>query len=71
MTPERPLCLIVPGLDNSGPDHWQSLWESRRDDCRRVDLGCWSEPDRRVCPSLRTRTGRTSAFPLDPRREPQ
>jgi len=48
MTPERPLCLIVPGLDNSGPDHWQSLWESRRDDCRRVDLGCWSEPDRRV-----------------------
>jgi len=43
-----PLCLIVPGLDNSGPDHWQSLWEDRRDDCRRVDLGCWSEPDRRI-----------------------
>lgn len=44
----RPLCLIVPGLDNSGPDHWQSLWQERRDDCRRVDLGCWSEPDRRI-----------------------
>lgn len=43
-----PLCLIVPGLDNSGPDHWQSLWEDKRDDCRRVDLGCWSEPDRRI-----------------------
>lgn len=43
-----PLCLIVPGLDNSGPDHWQSLWEERRSDCRRVDLGCWSEPDRRI-----------------------
>ena len=43
-----PLCLIVPGLDNSGPDHWQSLWENRRGDCRRVDLGCWEEPDRRI-----------------------
>jgi uncharacterized protein len=45
---DAPLCLIVPGLNNSGPDHWQSLWEARRDDCRRVDLGCWSEPDRRI-----------------------
>lgn len=44
----KPLCLIVPGLDNSGPDHWQSLWEDKRNDCRRVDLGCWSEPDRRI-----------------------
>jgi predicted alpha/beta hydrolase family esterase len=48
MALEKPLCLIVPGLDNSGPDHWQSLWEEKRDDCRRVDLGCWSEPDRRI-----------------------
>lgn len=48
MSSERPLCLIVPGLDNSGPDHWQTLWQARRDDCRRVDLGCWSEPDRRI-----------------------
>jgi len=48
MARDKPLCLIVPGLDNSGPDHWQSLWEDKRDDCRRVDLGCWSEPDRRI-----------------------
>lgn len=48
MADPKPLCLIVPGLDNSGPDHWQSLWEDRREDCRRVDLGCWSEPDRRI-----------------------
>ena len=45
---QQPLCLIVPGLDNSGPGHWQSLWEDRRRDCRRVDLGCWEEPDRRI-----------------------
>ena len=47
-TDPAPLCLIVAGLDNSGPDHWQSRWEDKRDDCRRVDLGCWSEPDRRI-----------------------
>ncbi|MES2496995.1 MAG: alpha/beta hydrolase [Pseudomonadota bacterium] len=48
MPRETPLCLVVPGLDNSGPDHWQSFWEDKRDNCRRVDLGCWSEPDRRI-----------------------
>ena len=48
MAREKPLCLIVPGLDNSGPDHWQTLWEEKRDDCRRVDLGRWSAPDRRI-----------------------
>lgn len=45
---EQPLCLLVPGLDNSGPDHWQSRWEQTRDDCHRVDLGCWSAPIRNV-----------------------
>ena len=42
----RPLVLTVPGLDNSGPDHWQTLWELQRDDCRRVDLGMWDRPHR-------------------------
>jgi predicted alpha/beta hydrolase family esterase len=37
-------CLIVPGLDGSGPGHWQTLWENSRDDCRRVDLGSWNDP---------------------------
>jgi predicted alpha/beta hydrolase family esterase len=39
-------CLIVPGLDCSGPDHWQTLWEQRRDDCHRVEMGCWNDPAR-------------------------
>jgi predicted alpha/beta hydrolase family esterase len=39
------VCLIVPGLDNSGPDHWQTIWEQQRSDCRRVDCGRWSDPD--------------------------
>ena len=38
--------LIVPGLGNSGPDHWQSIWEQTRTDCRRVELGQWDKPHR-------------------------
>jgi predicted alpha/beta hydrolase family esterase len=41
-----PLILLVPGLGNSGPDHWQSRWEEERDDCRRVELGMWDRPHR-------------------------
>lgn len=39
-------CLIVPGLNSSGPMHWQSRWERERDDCRRVELGDWEDPGR-------------------------
>jgi len=41
-----PLVLTVPGLDNSGPGHWQSIWERERIDCERADLGMWSNPHR-------------------------
>jgi uncharacterized protein len=41
-----PLVLIIPGLNNSGPDHWQTKWEQERDDCVRVDLGMWDKPNR-------------------------
>jgi len=43
-----PLCLIVPGLGNSGPGHWQTEWEQRRHDCLRVQLGMWDDPVRNV-----------------------
>ena len=43
---EDPLILIVPGLNNSGPEHWQSLWEESRSDCLRVQLGMWDSPHR-------------------------
>lgn len=43
---DDPLILIVPGLNNSNPQHWQSLWETQRDDCHRVDLGGWDDPHR-------------------------
>lgn len=38
--------LIVPGLGNSGPGHWQTIWEETRTDCRRVELGQWDKPHR-------------------------
>ena len=41
-----PVILTVPGLCNSGPGHWQTLWEAQLPRCRRVDLGLWEDPHR-------------------------
>ncbi len=38
--------LILPGLGNSGPDHWQSWLEGRLPDCHRVEQRDWDRPDR-------------------------
>lgn len=38
--------LIVPGLGNSGPDHWQSRWQSRLPTARRVEQRDWNQPNR-------------------------
>jgi len=46
MLSHAPLVLTVPGLDGSGPTHWQSIWERERLDCVRADLGNWSRPHR-------------------------
>ncbi|HEU4885739.1 MAG TPA: alpha/beta hydrolase [Longimicrobium sp.] len=46
MSRRPPRVLIVPGWENSGPDHWQSLWE--REDphrFRRVQQRDWNTPD--------------------------
>lgn len=36
--------LIVPGLHDSGPDHWQTWFEHRLGDTRRVDQADWENP---------------------------
>ncbi|MFW2830734.1 RBBP9/YdeN family alpha/beta hydrolase [Sphingomonas sp. ID0503] len=41
-----PVVLTIPGLNNSGADHWQTLWERERGDCQRVELGMWADPRR-------------------------
>lgn len=36
--------LIVPGLGGSGPEHWQTLWESRYG-YERVEQAEWDQPE--------------------------
>lgn len=36
--------LIIPGLDDSGPDHWQSRWERNLRTARRVVQDDWVAP---------------------------
>lgn len=43
MSPVAPTILLLPGWQNSGPGHWQSLWESTHGD-RRVEQHDWMRP---------------------------
>lgn len=36
--------LIIPGLFNSGPEHWQSIWRSRHPEYYRVQQADWETP---------------------------
>lgn len=38
--------LIIPGYTNSGPDHWQTRWESKLSTARRVEQAEWTKPVR-------------------------
>jgi len=38
--------LILPGINNSGPAHWQTLWEHALPGARRVQARDWDNPDR-------------------------
>jgi len=38
--------IIIPGRDNSGPEHWQTLWESKFFGCVRVAQRDWAAPRR-------------------------
>lgn len=40
--------LIVPGWSGSGPDHWQSRWETRLKTARRVEQDDLHKPSRHV-----------------------
>lgn len=41
-----PPVLILPGLGNSGPEHWQTHWEKRNPDFVRVEQRDWDNPNR-------------------------
>lgn len=36
--------LVLPGIDNSGAAHWQTLWEAQDDSLHRVNQANWSSP---------------------------
>ena len=38
--------LIIPGWRNSGPGHWQTLWEQQLPDASRVQQDDWVSPTR-------------------------
>lgn len=44
--PQQPHFLIVPGLNDSGPTHWQSRWLELLRNASKADLGNWDNPDR-------------------------
>lgn len=37
--------LIVPGLRNSDEHHWQSLWQTRLPNSKRIQVDDWDTPD--------------------------
>jgi len=36
--------LIIPGLTDSGPDHWQSRWQRKLKTAVRVKQADWDRP---------------------------
>ena len=36
--------LLVPGLNGSGPDHWQTIWAGTRPQARQVHQASWDAP---------------------------
>ena len=44
----RAAILTMPGIGNSGPAHWQSLWEKAHPSIRRIQVDDWDRP---VCAS--------------------
>lgn len=43
---QEPLILLVPGLEGSGPTHWQRRWADEIENCQLVELGSWDQPHR-------------------------
>ncbi|WP_329569856.1 RBBP9/YdeN family alpha/beta hydrolase [Kitasatospora sp. NBC_01266] len=46
MTTDPPVTLVLPGWQNSGPEHWQSRWERLDPRLVRVEQADWDHPQR-------------------------
>src|SRR5579872_73127 len=40
----NPSVLIIPGARNSGPEHWQSLWQAADPSMERLNVNNWDNP---------------------------
>ncbi len=40
----NPPVLIIPGARNSGPEHWQSLWQAADPSMERLNVNNWDNP---------------------------
>ena len=38
--------LMIPGLNDSGPGHWQSRWQAKLPRARRIEQVSWDRPER-------------------------
>lgn len=56
--------MIVPGLDNSGPQHWQSRWQHLFPTCVRIEQEHWDRPDLQKW-SQRLQEGLFQKMPVD------
>lgn len=56
--------LMVPGLGGSGPDHWQTRWESRLSTATRVEQADWDRPDRTAWTATLTAAVETATRPV-------
>lgn len=36
--------LLLPGIGDSGPQHWQTRWDAKRPDCVRIQQHDWDKP---------------------------
>jgi hypothetical protein len=55
--------LIVPGLGNSGPNHWQSRWQAKLSTARRVEQDDWDHPERKAWVNRLAETVQDSSRP--------
>ena len=46
MTMDGCTVLMVPGYENSGPQHWQTLWQKEHAEYKRVEQKDWQHPER-------------------------
>ncbi len=56
--------LVLPGLHNSGPEHWQTHWEAAFPNMRRVEQDNWDEPVYSEWSLRLTEAVRTSKRPI-------